>query len=424
MEVSKLKAAIFSKRQEVRQAIRSSLKSKGLRADNVLNILSEDECKKTIEKHDNLIVVLDWDNGPNTVSAMLELICSTRRTASHPSFLIASTSSDNVLKLGAEYKVAKIAIGEINVDTVNEQVSSLVAEMLNIDTYKETMQRVNDHLAGNSPVDAIVQLESAHKAAGSMEEFGVELAELYFQNDRQEDAETLLKTMMAEYPANARIRHIYARCKLQKKDYEGALASLKGAQLISPANVQRLLEMGGVYLEIDRPDQANSIFEEILNLAPELKLAKKGQAQSQLMAGEINEGLDLIRSSLNPREIAAVFNTAAVIAIRNQKYSEGLSLYKIAAKTLVKDADLAAKIAYNMGIGYVKWGKIHPSIACFEKAYSLNANFEDAKHNAILAKNIDGQNFQNAMGDLDSFIAAEGEDMEAFSAASIFDDLA
>ena len=58
-------------------------------------------------------------------------------------------------------------------------------------------------------------------------------------------------------------------------DYEGAIASLKGAQLISPANVQRLLEMGGAYLEIDRPDQANAVFEEILSLAPELEASKE-----------------------------------------------------------------------------------------------------------------------------------------------------
>ena len=76
------------------------------------------------------------------------------------------------------------------------------------------------------------------------------------------------------------------------------------------------------------------MFEEILRLAPELKQAKKGQAKSQLLAGEINEGLNLIRSSLNPREIASVFNTAAIIAIRNGKYPEGLVIYKVAAKHL------------------------------------------------------------------------------------------
>ena len=92
-----------------------------------------------------------------------------------------------------------------------------------------------------------------------------------------------------------------------------------------------LLEIGAAYLEIDRPDQASQAFEEILSLAPELKQAKKGQAKSQL-SGEINEGLNLIRSSLNPREIAAVFNTAAIIAIKNGKYSEGYRSTKLQQK--------------------------------------------------------------------------------------------
>ena len=357
MEVSKIKAAIFSKRQEIRQAIRNSLKSKGLAADNILNVLTEDECTKAINRNDKLILILDWDNGPNAVGVMLETIATTLRTGSHPTFLISSKTSDQILKLGAEFKVAKIAIGEINSDTINEQISDLVAAMTNIEGYQETMQQVRSHLDQARSQDAIQHLEVAHKSADSSEVFGVELAELYFQNDQQDDAERLLKTMMVDYPGNARVKHIYARCKLLSNDYEGAIASLKGAQLISPANVQRLLELGAAYLEIDRPDQASQAFEEILRLAPELKQAKKGQAKSQLLSGEINEGLNLIRSSLNPREIAAVFNTAAIIAIKNGKYSEGLSLYKVAAKTLESDEVLAAKIVYNMGIGFVKWGR-------------------------------------------------------------------
>ncbi len=423
MDVSKLKAAIFSKRQEIRQAIRNSLKSKGLSADNIYNVITEDECTKAINKHDNLIVVLDWDNGPNAVGVMLETIATTMRTASHPTFLIASKSNDNILKLGAEYKVAKIAVGEINSDTINEQVTSLVSSMTHIEGYAETMHRVKELLDQSNIYGAMSHLEASHEAADSMELYGVELAELYFQNAKQDAAEHLLKDMMNEFPSNARVRHIYARCKLHSKDYEGAIASLKGAQLISPANVQRLLEMGGAYLEIDRPDQANTVFEEILRLAPELKQAKKGQAKSQLLAGEINEGLNLIRSSLNPREIAAVFNTAAIIAIRNGKYAEGLSLYKVAAKTLEGDEKLAAKIVYNMGIGFVKWGKMNQSAACFEKAFSLNSSFANARHNADIVRGLEGQDLQKQDIDIDTIIGAEEDDMEAFSVASVFDDL-
>ena len=54
MDVSKLKAAIFSKRQEIRQAIRNSLKAKGLAADNILNVITEDECTKAINRNDKL----------------------------------------------------------------------------------------------------------------------------------------------------------------------------------------------------------------------------------------------------------------------------------------------------------------------------------------------------------------------------------
>ena len=155
-----------------------------------------------------------------------------------------------------------------------------------------------------------------------------------------------------------------------------------------------------------------------------LSRPKKGQAKSQLLSGEINEGLNLISSSLNPREIAAVFNTAAIIAIKNGKYSEGLSLYKVAAKTLEGDEKLAAKIVYNMGIGFVKWGKMNQSIACFEKAYSLNTSFNNARHNARYAQEYRRTKTpKNKLTISIPLLHAEEDDMEAFSVASIFDDL-
>ena len=146
---------------------------------------------------------------------MLETIATTMRTASHPTFLIASKSNDNILKLGTEYKVAKIAIGEINSDTVNDQVSSLVAS--NDSILKATQKpcsRLESFLEQSRCLRGDESSRSGSQAADSNDLYGVELAELYFQNNKQEAAELLLKDMMVEFPANARVKHIYARCKL------------------------------------------------------------------------------------------------------------------------------------------------------------------------------------------------------------------
>ena len=44
-----------------------------------------------------------------------------------------------------------------------------------------------------------------------------------------------------------------------------------------------------------------------------------------------------------------------------------------------------------MGIGFVKWGKMNQSIACFDKAYSLNSSFDNARHNADIVRSLEGQ---------------------------------
>ena len=95
---------------------------------------------------------------------MLETIATTMRTASHPTFLISSKITIIFLKSERSIKSLKIAIGEINSDTVNEQVSSLVAAMTNIEGYSRNHAASSRVFEQSSSQDAMSQhLEVAHK---------------------------------------------------------------------------------------------------------------------------------------------------------------------------------------------------------------------------------------------------------------------
>ena len=417
MKVDNLNAVIFSKRQDVRQAIRASLKAKGLSSSNIQNVTSEKECSKLVAETTSNLVVLDWDKSQKAVTSVLDKIAASLKSASHPVFLIASKSSEDIVKLGVEYKVAKVAIGEITVDTINDQITALIKQSLNQDHYSLTMKKLSSFIDDARYDEAIAFLKKAHMGAGNDELFGAELAELYFQNNRYEECKSLLKNIMNEFPSNARVKHMFARLKLKEGDYDGALASLRGAQLISPANVERLLEIGEAYLNIYRTDQAMDAFKQVLEIDPELKEAKQGKAKSLLLSGEINEGLELIRSSFNSRETASLFNTAAIVASKNGKYKEAVSLYKLSVQNVVKDDQLSSRIFYNIGIGFMKWGKLDKAIVCFEKAHSLDAEFDNARFNADRVKLMDSEPNNVALTEIDALMDEE-EDFADLSEVS------
>jgi protein O-GlcNAc transferase len=173
---------------------------------------------------------------------------------------------------------------------------------------------------------------------------------------------------------------------MKNGDHNGAIASLKGAQLISPYNVERLIELGNIFLTIDKPEEAEAAFDEVLDFAPASKEAKVGKSTSKMLMGEVNEALSLLNEFASPRELSSVFNTAAILAIRQKRYDAAFELYQKALQILAKKPKLVSRILYNMGIGYVKFGKPDKGLKCFEKSAEADPEFADAAHNIKVLK--------------------------------------
>ena len=152
--------------------------------------------------------------------------------------------------------------------------------------------------------------------------------------------------------------------------------------MISPYNVDRLLELGDVLLESNRGGEAKQTYDQIFAIDPNSRRGKVGKGKSMLVLGEVNEALELLKESANSRELASVFNTAAIINMKDGKHEKGMNLYKTAASVLGKNSKVLARLMYNMGIGYVKWKKPQKGLECFQKAVELDPKFENAKFNA------------------------------------------
>jgi Flp pilus assembly protein TadD len=106
-----------------------------------------------------------------------------------------------------------------------------------------------------------------------------------------------------------------------------------------------------------------------------------GMAKTLLLTGEINDALTLMKQLSGPREMAAVFNAAAVIAMRGKRFGESGNLYNIALRTVGTDPKVLSKLAYNMGIGYYRKRDIKTAHECFAIAVKLDPKNQKAKTN-------------------------------------------
>jgi Tfp pilus assembly protein PilF len=156
---------------------------------------------------------------------------------------------------------------------------------------------------------------------------------------------------------------------------------LQATRLINPFNVERLLDLGAALLNCGQFKDALRSFSDVLDLDAANVAAMRGKAQCQLLEGEINEALTLMRQLSGPRELASIFNNAAVLAIRQGRFDQGTSLYKTAISALGRNQELVARLFFNLGIAHHKMSQNGEALENFQKALQFDPGFAKARHN-------------------------------------------
>lgn len=374
-------AFIYSKRADVRDVVRQALKVNGLDTNNIQNIVKESNILKLIEKSDFAFLILDWELGAETINRVLEANRKASAIESHPVYLLAAREDENIFKTAKEFFVSRCTIGDITTDSIRGEIRGLVSDYRRLSPIRQVLLNVENAKRLGEDDQAFDMITKLHSKTPDNPRVIVEFAEALIGRGEWKKAEDILRPVLDTEPPYARIKHLYARCRLKAADYNSAIASLKGAQLVSPYNTERLLEMADLFLDLDRPDEANDAYDEILKIAPSYKHAKLGKSKSMLLAGELNEALTLLRECASHRELSSVFNTAAIIAIKQEKYEVGFGLYKKAIGLLAKHTHLLSRIVYNMGIGFVKTGDSEKGLMCFKKSHQLDPDFKNAGFN-------------------------------------------
>lgn len=374
-------AVIFSNRADLRNAVRQELKNHEIKPDNIHNVQNSQQCLQKLSGLKAAFLVLDWEIGPDKVLEVLAANRGANRIESHPTFLIAARLDEHISSAATEYNVSQVHCGEITPELIKNFLRDMVREIANLSPIRQILLNVEKARGDGKHQEAVDILEKVLEKSPTNSRIALELAESYIQIDGWDKAQAVLERFKDSDPPLARVSHLLARCYLKHGDHQRAVEMLQNAQLVSPYNVERLLELGNLFLDVERPKDAKAAFDDILSFAPESKVAKLGKSTSMLAIGELNEALSILKASANSREIAAVFNTAAILSIRQDKHEAGLDLYRTAAAAIGSNPKILSRLMFNMGIGFVKWGRVPDAVKCFEESAKLDPDFKDAMHN-------------------------------------------
>jgi len=148
--------------------------------------------------------------------------------------------------------------------------------------------------------------------------------------------------------------------------HKQALDVLRQATRLSSQNIQRLCLIGEVELNLKDPESARTFFEKALEFDPDDAKAKAGL----VVSGNLKEMLEAPNPMQVPQSFASILNTMGITMVRNQNFSKGIEQYRSALAFLHDGTDVG-RVAFNLGLGYLRWGKPHEALPWFQKSETL-----------------------------------------------------
>lgn len=373
-------AILFVSRPNIRPLLKQELKAAGV--ETVHTSEDSDSCIEQLVLSSAALLVTDTDLDRKTLTSVLAAAQGSFNVDTRPILLITQTMSPEVISFASEYNIARIHNGEISRSSIQTNLQAIAQEENDENGIRNTMIRIADarmrsdwemseflllDLYGRYPADARIACE---------------LAENYINKDDWQQAEAIIEGI--QYPGNTNIRcmHMKARCLMRNGNFADAEDLLQRCKLINPYNVDRLVDLGTALMNMARVQEALENFELALEIDADRKEALEGKVQCKLLSGDVNEALSLMRQITSPRELASLFNNAAILSIRQGQFNNGMQLYKTAIGTIGRKEKAAARLFYNLGIAYMKFAYQTEALSCFEKAAEIDSSFRNAKHNA------------------------------------------
>ncbi|WP_141732969.1 tetratricopeptide repeat protein [Oligoflexus tunisiensis] len=383
-ELSVKSATVFISRNTVRSVIVREMKNYGIATINAFESVAE-VCEE-LQKNPESLLVVDWEHGEQNVTKVLRAAQGPFRVDTRPIYFIALDLAERVIAVANEYNVMQIHTGEIS----QAQIVKNLDELLKYSTLSPACRKAfRDIAALRKSGDLAAAEPILRKLCGEEPtniRAAVELGATLFDLGRYKDALLWMQKVHPASNGDLRAQHLLARCFMKMGFFEKAQKLLDEAWLISPHNVDRLVDLGHILLNLEKTEEALGKFNEALKLDKDFKEAKVGKAQCSMLEGHVNEAMKMLGQIETPHELASIFNSAAIMAIRQGHYKQGLSLYKSAVTYVSSDTQVLSRVFFNMGIGLVKWGKSAQALSAFEQAASLDANFTKASHNVEILK--------------------------------------
>lgn len=321
------------------------------------------------------VMVHDWEIGdPAPSQSFQQRIAKIAAFSATIKILLVKESSPTILATASDCNVARIVTHANARLNLASEIQMVAAAESNTADIQKTVRELQLHGKDYSQEEIDDLVEDAYRQFSHDPVVKLEFANLQFRQEDFEKSKSMAEEILRKDPHNVRCMNLISRVLMKQGDLNGAIEYLENANGLSPKNTERLSLLGKAFFTKGDLPKAERYFEEVLELEPDSDSAAKSLGEVKLSQGDINGAFDIVKNSLSEEEAASFFNNTGVIAVKNGKFDEAVSLYESALDALSSDK-YRPPILFNLALAYRKKNNLTKALKCLNRALKFDTSY-------------------------------------------------
>lgn len=356
---------------------------------------------EAIKEQEFDLFILDWKLPQISGVALLNRIRGIPKYRFVPILVISGFITGKDFRLVEELPLTLLVEKPFNLNFLIMKFQTLSKEYQWFLEEKSKIEGLLRDLDGKK-ASALTEVAAVIASAPKPTPLRIATARILIEHNRDQEAELILEDTVKADPNCVVALHELGKLQLRSGRFEEALRTLAMAEQQSPQNLERLCLMGNVSLNTLDTESAQDYFRKALAIDGEDQTALAGSK----IATNMNEYFSRFDVTTVPASFAGLMNAIGISLVRTGNFENGIEHYKSAMFYVDKD-ELKAKLAFNVGLGFMRWRKPEGAKEWFQKAWDLSGETHHRAHsyldsigkeNAPVELDIEGESLWEDLG--------------------------
>lgn len=165
---------------------------------------------------------------------------------------------------------------------------------------------------------------------------------------------------------------------LKLSQYENALKCFEKANVMSPANLERLVNIAEANLNLENHEAAGAAINSAESIDSDNVAVKEANVKLQVELGNAQAAQEIMKDLDSGAKVVAYLNNRAISLARTERYSDSVELYNTALASFPKKwGELTSILNYNLSMAYLRSNDLtqamgHLKIAADNREYPIS----------------------------------------------------